>query len=84
MSAKQGLSRINFVLIILGVIWFSFFLIAAAVNFWTVIASGVLKEEVSWAVFLLFLPGLEWFGIGLAGSVFSTTLAWILQGFIDD
>jgi hypothetical protein len=84
MSAKQGISRINFVMGILGWMWFIGCAIEMLVIDASLISEGLLSKELSWEVFRLLLPSWKWLGIGFAGLLFSNVLIWILQGFVDD
>ncbi len=86
MSAKEGVSRINVVLTILGWIWLIGCQIKGLVfDVVLVVYGGTMPRDWSWwDVFLLLLPGLKWGGIGLAGLVVAKMLTWILEGFVDD
>jgi hypothetical protein len=86
MSAKEGVSRINAVLTILGWIWSIGCQIKGLVFDMVLVVYGgmLLRDMSSWDVFLLLLPGLKWCGIGLAGLVVAKMLTWILEGFVDD
>ncbi len=84
MNAHQGISRIIFVLHILGLIWLVFCLIEVVELIGAVLLGGVLHLEPSWAVFALFLPAFKWLGIAIAGIVSSQVVIWILKGFIDE
>ena len=85
MSAKEGVSRINAVLTILGWIWLIGCLIQMLIFDASLLFGGMLSRAMnSWDALLLLLPGLKWCGIGLAGLVVAKMLTWILEGFVDD
>jgi hypothetical protein len=84
MNAHQGISRIIFVLHILGLIWLVFCLIEVVELIRAVLVGGVLHLEPSWAMLALFIPAFKWIGIAIAGIGSSQVVIWILEGFIDE
>ena len=85
MSAEIGVSRVNFVLTILGWMWLIGCLIQMLVIDASLLFGGGLSNATSsWEAVLLLLPSLKWTGIGIAGVVVARTLIWILEGFVDE
>lgn len=84
MNPVLGISRIIYVLHILGIIWIAGCSILTFKELGMMIYGGLLYRQISIEVIVLMADAMKWIGLGVLGILISEVFIWILKGFINE